>query len=127
MLINEESRTEFHQELFHFLHLFFSVFLFFFLYCFSISFHGIRAPLMASTASTPSSSSSTTPSTTTTTTTLIVNPSLLLLLNMASMMTVKLDFTNYMVWRHQIVVILEAYSMIGLLMIHVKLLSIPKR
>ena len=64
-------------------------------------------------ASTPSSTSSTTPSTTTTTMTPIVNPSLLLLSNMASMMTVKLDFTNYMVWKHQIVVILEAYSMIG--------------
>ena len=24
----------------------------------------------------------------------------------------KLDFTNYMVWKHQIVVILEAYAMI---------------
>ena len=96
MLINEESRAEFHEELFHFLHLFFSVFLFFF-YCFSISFHGIRAPLMAST---PSSSSLATPSTTTTTTTPIVNPSLLLLLNMVSMMMVKLDFTNYMVWKH---------------------------
>ena len=110
MLINEESRTKFHHEFFHFLHLFFSVFLFFFLYCFSISFHGIKAPLMASTLS---SSSSTTPSTTTTTTTPTVNPSLLLLSNMVSMMTVKLDCTNYMVWKHQIVVILEAYSMIG--------------
>ena len=64
-------------------------------------------------ASAPSYSSSTTPSTTTTTTTPIVNLLLLLLSNMASMMTVKLDFTNYMVWKHQIVVILEAYSMIG--------------
>ena len=30
-------------------------------------------------------------------------------------MTVKLDFTNYIVWKHQIVVILEAYAMIGFL------------
>nr|POE88563.1 hypothetical protein CFP56_71433 [Quercus suber] len=30
-------------------------------------------------------------------------------------MTVKLDFTNYIVWRHQIGVILEAYAMIGFL------------
>ena len=37
MLINEESRTKFHHEFFHFLHLFFSVFLFF-LYCFSFLF-----------------------------------------------------------------------------------------
>ncbi|KAF3950801.1 hypothetical protein CMV_023489 [Castanea mollissima] len=47
-------------------------------------------------ASSPSSTSSTTPSTTTTSITPIVNPSLLLLSNRASMMTVKLDFTNYM-------------------------------
>ena len=30
-------------------------------------------------------------------------------------MTVKLDFTNYIMWKHQIVVILEAYAMIGFL------------
>ena len=30
-------------------------------------------------------------------------------------MTIKLDFTNYIVWKHQIVVILEAYAMIGFL------------
>ena len=67
-------------------------------------------------ASAPSFSSSTTVSTSTITTTptnSLVNPSLLLLSNMASMMTMKLDFTNYMVWKHQIVVILEAYAMIG--------------
>ena len=39
------------------------------------------------------------------------NP-LLLLSNMLSMMTVKLDYTNYVVWKHQIEVILETYSMI---------------
>ena len=63
-----------------------------------------------------SSSSLTTPSTSTTTTTptnYLVNPSLLLLSNMASMMMMKLDFTNYMVWKHQIVVIFEVYAMIG--------------
>ena len=65
-------------------------------------------------ASALSSSSSTTPSTTATTSPL-VNPSLLLLSNMSSMMTMKLDFTNYIVWKHQIVVILEAYAMIGFL------------
>ena len=59
-------------------------------------------------------SSSTTPSTTATTSPL-VNPSLLLLSNMSSMMTVKLDSTNYIMWKHQIVVILEAYAMIGFL------------
>ena len=30
-------------------------------------------------------------------------------------MTAKLDFTNYIVWKHQIVVNLEAYVMIGFL------------
>ena len=40
-----------------------------------------------------------------------VNP-LLLLSNMSSMMTVKLDYNNYVVWKHQIEVILEIYSMI---------------
>ena len=64
-------------------------------------------------ASAPSSTSSTTPSTTATSITPIVNPLLLLLSNMVSMMIVKLDFTNYIVWKHQIVVILEACSMIG--------------
>ena len=34
---------------------------------------------------------------------------------MLSMMAVKLDFTNYIMWKHQIVVILEAYAMIGFL------------
>ena len=68
-------------------------------------------PLMASA---PSSSSSTAPSiATTTTTSPLVNPLLLLLSNMASMMMMKLGFTNYMAWKHQIVVILEAYAMIG--------------
>ena len=65
-------------------------------------------------ASAPSSSSSTTPSTTMTTS-LVVNPLLLLLSNMLRMMIVKLNFTNYIVWQHQIVVILEAYAMIGFL------------
>ena len=65
-------------------------------------------------ASAPSSSSSTTSSTTLATSSL-VNPSLLLLSSMSSMMTVKLDFTNYIVWKHQIGVILKAYAMIGFL------------
>ncbi|XP_065620524.1 uncharacterized protein LOC136063700 [Quercus suber] len=44
-----------------------------------------------------------------------VNTSLLLLSNMSSMMTVKLDYENYIVWKHQIEVILDAYSMIDVL------------
>uniref|UniRef100_A0A7N2KVB8 Retrotransposon Copia-like N-terminal domain-containing protein n=1 Tax=Quercus lobata TaxID=97700 RepID=A0A7N2KVB8_QUELO len=42
-----------------------------------------------------------------------IYPSLLLLFNMMSMMIVKLDYNNYLVWRLQIEVILEAYSMIN--------------
>ena len=46
---------------------------------------------------------------------LSVNSSLLLLSNMSSMMTVKLDYGNYVVWKHQIEVILDTYSMIDVL------------
>ncbi|XP_023903240.1 uncharacterized protein LOC112015112 [Quercus suber] len=49
------------------------------------------------------------------TTNLPVNTSLLLLSNMSSMMTVKLDYGNYIVWKHQIEVILDTYSMIDVL------------
>ena len=38
---------------------------------------------------------------------LLVNSSLLLLSNMSCMMTVKLDYGNYIVWKHQIEVILD--------------------
>nr|POF24284.1 hypothetical protein CFP56_40399 [Quercus suber] len=68
-------------------------------------------PLMVSA---PSSNSSTTFSTASATS-FLVNPSLLLLSSMSSMMTVKLNFTNYIIWKHQIGVILEAYAMIGFL------------
>ena len=44
-----------------------------------------------------------------------VSSSLLLLSNMSSMMTVKLDHGNYIVWKHQIKVILDTYSMIDVL------------
>ena len=44
-----------------------------------------------------------------------VNSSLLLLSNMSSMMTVKLDYGNYVVWKHQIEIILDTYSMIDVL------------
>ena len=44
-----------------------------------------------------------------------VNSSLLLLSNMSSMMTVKLDYGNYVVCKHQIEVILDTYSMIDVL------------
>ena len=45
----------------------------------------------------------------------LVNQPLLLLSNMSNMMTVKLDNTNYIVWKHQISMILETYSLFELL------------
>ena len=69
-------------------------------------------------ASAPSGSSSSTSASTTpamATTNLPVNTALLLLSNMSSMMTVKLDYGNYIVWKHQIEVILDTYSMIDVL------------
>ena len=68
---------------------------------------------MASTSATSSSTSSSIPAVTNTT--LPINTSLLLLSNMSSMMTVKLDYSNYTVWKHQIEVIIKTYSMIDIL------------
>nr|POE96166.1 hypothetical protein CFP56_62425 [Quercus suber] len=45
----------------------------------------------------------------------LVNQPLLFLSNMSNMMTVKLDNSNYIVWQHQISMVLETYSMIELL------------
>ena len=45
----------------------------------------------------------------------LVNQPLLLLSNMSNMMTVKLDNTNYIVWKHQISMIIETYSLFELL------------
>lgn len=45
----------------------------------------------------------------------LMNQSLLLLSNMANMMIVKLDNTNYIVWKHQITIVLKTYSMFELL------------
>lgn len=45
----------------------------------------------------------------------LVNQPLLLLSNMSNMMTVKLDNTNYIVWKHQISMVLETYSLFELL------------
>lgn len=63
--------------------------------------------------SSANSTSATIGSTSTTAANHDIYPSLLLLSNMVSMMIVKLDYNNYLVWRHQIEVILEAYSMIN--------------
>ena len=68
---------------------------------------------MASTFATSSSTSGSIPAVTNTA--LLVNTSLLLLSNMSSMMTVNLDYSNYTVWKRQIEVILETYSMIDIL------------
>nr|XP_023877707.1 callose synthase 7-like [Quercus suber] len=63
-------------------------------------------------ATTSTSSSSTMPSSTTSPSINLTNQPLLLLSNM---MTVKLDKSNYIVWKHQISMVLETYSMIELL------------
>nr|POE92279.1 hypothetical protein CFP56_57117 [Quercus suber] len=62
-----------------------------------------------------SSASASTTLPTMATASLPVNTSLLLLSNMSSMMTVKLDYGNYIVWKHQIEVILDTYLMIDVL------------
>ena len=62
-----------------------------------------------------SSASASTTLPTMVTASLLVNTSLLLLSNMSSMMTAKLDYGNYIVWKHQIEVILDTYSMIDVL------------
>lgn len=45
----------------------------------------------------------------------LINQPLLLLSNMSNMMTVKLDSSNYIVWKHQISMVLETYSLFELL------------
>ena len=45
----------------------------------------------------------------------VLNQPLLLLSNMANMMTIKLDNINYIVWRHQITMVLETYSLFKLI------------
>ena len=66
-------------------------------------------------ASTNATSSSSTSNSTIASTALPANTLLLLLFNMSSMMTVKIDYGNYIVWKHQIEVILETYSMIDVI------------
>ena len=45
----------------------------------------------------------------------LINQPLLMLSNMSNTMTVKLDSSNYIVWRHQISMVLETYSLFELL------------
>ena len=42
----------------------------------------------------------------------IQSPLLLLLSNMSNLMSIKLDYTNYIPWKHQLLTILEAYSLV---------------
>ena len=72
---------------------------------------------MVASASTMVASNSTTASSSTSSSSSVnlINQPLLLLSNMANMMTVKLDNTNYIVWKHQISIVLETYSLFELL------------
>ena len=73
----------------------------------------IVSEAMATTASTMASSS--TSSLTSNSSVNILNQPLLLLSNMANMMTIKLDNTNYIVWKPQITMVLETYSLFELI------------
>jgi len=73
-----------------------------------------QSSTMAASSSTMASSSSTS-STSSSTPMNLVNQPLLLLSNMSNMMTVKLDNANYIVWKHQITMVLETYSLYELL------------
>ena len=77
----------------------------------------IQNSTKAATNSTAASSSSTGASSSTfaNSSMNVMNQPLLLLSNMSNMMTVKLDNTNYIVWKHQITMILETYSLYELL------------
>ena len=59
----------------------------------------------------PTTIPSTSVSSTSTLPTGIQSP-LLFLSNMSNLMSIKLDYTNYIPWRHQLLTILEAYSLI---------------
>lgn len=69
---------------------------------------------MSSTMASTSSSSTMAPSTITTPLNLMNQP-LTLLSNMTNIMTFKLDSTNYIMWKHQITIMLDTYSMFELL------------
>ena len=77
----------------------------------------VQNSTMAASNSTTASSSSTSANSSTfaSSSMNVMNQPLLLLSNMSNMMTVKLDNTNYIVWKHQITVILETYSLYELL------------
>ena len=70
----------------------------------------VQNPSMATLSSSVATSSTTFGSTMN-----VMNQPLLLLSNMSNMMTIKLDNANYIVWKHQISMILETYSLFELL------------
>ena len=70
--------------------------------------------MAATMVATTSTSSSSTMSSSTSLINLANQP-LLLLSNMSNMMTVKLDNSNYIIWKRQISMVMETYSMIELL------------
>ena len=82
-----------------------------------VSEQAIAASTQTSTmaASNTTIASSSSSSTSSISTVNLVNQPLLLLSNMSNMMTVKLDNTNYIVWKHQISMVLETYSLFELL------------
>lgn len=69
----------------------------------------VQNPTMAASNSTMASSSTSSMSSSLAMN--LVNQLLLLLSNMSNMMTMKLDNTNYIVWKHQISMFLETYSL----------------
>ena len=67
---------------------------------------------MASTTPTESSQSTPIPSSSTHTTPSPSPSPLLLLSNISNLMSIKLDYTNYKPWKHQLITILEVYLLI---------------
>ena len=76
---------------------------------------GIAQYLTMATSSSTMASSSSTSSVSSSSAMNLVNQPLLLLSNMLNMMTVKSDHTNYIVWKHQISMVLNTYSLFELL------------
>ena len=75
-----------------------------------------QASSMVNSSSTMALPSSTSTSSMSVGTTInLVNQPLLLLSNMSNMMTVKLDNSNYIVYKHQITMVLKTYSLYELL------------
>ena len=75
-----------------------------------------QALSMANPSSTMASSSSTSISSMSVSSAAnLVNQPLLLLSNMSNIMTVKLDNSNYIIWKHQITMVLETYFLYELL------------